>query len=488
MTSKEEFRQFSHAMVDYIIDYHENIKDRPVLPTIKPGYLRPLIPEEAPEEPEQWQDVMKDLERVIMPGVTHWHSPQFHAYFPTACSYPAIVADMLSDAIGCIGFSWIASPACTELEMVMMDWLGKMLNLPEEFLFSGPGKGGGVIQGTASEATLVAILSAKAKAIQDYNKKSSSNNENENAVINEFKSRLVAYASAQAHSSVERAGLLGDVQMRLLEPDQDLSLRGDTLAKAIKEDVAKGLVPFCVVGTLGTTNCCSFDNILEIGKVCQENGIWLHIDAAYAGSAFICPEYRPILNAIEYADSFNFNPHKWMLVNFDCSAMWVKNAHLVADAFNVDPLYLKHQYQGQVPDYRHWHIPLGRRFRSLKLWFVLRLYGQSGLREYIRKHIKQAHEFEDMLENDERFEICSPVKMGLVCFRLKDQNNDINEKLNKKINDNGKIHITPCKVNGKFILRFAVCSRFMESEDIQIAFDEISNVSLDILKSEKSEK
>ena len=167
-----------------------------------------------------------------------------------------------------------------------------MLNLPEEFLFSGPGQGGGVIQGTASEATLVAILSAKAKAIQDYNKQSSSNNENENAVINEFKSRLVAYASAQAHSSVERAGLLGDVQMRLLEPDQDLSLRGDTLAKAIKEDVAKGLVPFCVVGTLGTTNCCSFDNIMEIGKVCQENGIWLHIDAAYAGSAFICPEYR----------------------------------------------------------------------------------------------------------------------------------------------------------------------------------------------------
>lgn len=474
MTSKEEFKAFAHAMVDYIIDYHENIKDRRVLPTVKPGYLRPLIPSEAPEDPETWEEVMKDIDRVIMPGVTHWHSPQFHAYFPTANSYPAIVADMLSDAIGCIGFSWIASPACTELEMVMMDWLGQMLNLPEEFLFCGPGRGGGVIQGTASEATLVALLSAKAKKLEEVGKDAP-----------EAKLKLVAYASAQAHSSVERAGLLGDVIMRLLQPDEDLSLRGETLAKAIKEDLEKGLIPFYVVGTLGTTNCCSYDNLVELGQVCQEYGIWMHVDAAYAGSAFICPEYRPILNGVEYAESFNFNPHKWMLVTFDCSAMWVKDAHSVAGAFNVDPLYLKHQYQGQVPDYRHWHVPLGRRFRSLKMWFVLRLYGQKGLREYVRKHVRQAHEFEEMLLADERFEVTNPVTLGLVCFRLKGSN-ELNENLNKTINDNGKIHVTPCRVGDKFILRFAVCSRFTESEDIQLAYDEISEISKTLLLKDSS--
>lgn len=268
------------------------------------------------------------------------------------------------------------------------------------------------MQGTASEATLVALLSAKAKTVSQF--KETHDDENE---VKAFKSKLVAYASCQAHSSVERAGLLGDVTMRLLEPDQDLSLRGSTLSEAIAKDRASGLVPFFVVATLGTTNCCSFDNIIELGKVSQDNELWMHIDAAYAGSAFICPEYRPILNGIEYADSFNFNPHKWMLVTFDCSAMWVKDSHLIADAFNVDPLYLKHQYQGQVPDYRHWHIPLGRRFRALKMWFVMRLYGQNGLRDYIRKHIRQAHEFETLLLSDERFEICSPVTLGLVCFR-----------------------------------------------------------------------
>ncbi len=217
-----------------------------------------------------------------MPGVTHWHSPHFHAYFPTANSYPALLADMLSDAIGCIGFSWIASPACTELEMVMMDWLGKMLDLPEEFLFSGKGKGGGVIQGTASEATLVALLSAKAKIMQTFDK-------DEKAAV---KNKLVAYASSQSHSSVERAGLLGDVQMRLLEPDEDLSLRGDVLEKAVREDLANGLIPFFLTATLGTTNTLAFDNIKELGPVCEKFNIWMHVDAAYAGSAFVCPEYR----------------------------------------------------------------------------------------------------------------------------------------------------------------------------------------------------
>jgi len=465
MASSEEFREFGKTMIDYVADYLEGIRERKVLPQVSPGYLKELVPAEAPEQGEKWQAVMKDIERVIMPGVTHWHHPQFHAYFPTANSYPGIVADILSGAIACIGFSWIASPACTELEMVTMDWLASALNLPDEFFFSKPGQGGGVIQGTASEATLVAILSARAHAL--------SLKQNEGKMH-----KLVAYCSSQAHSSVERAGMLAGVQMRLLMPDETCSLQGDTLAAAIKEDKAKGLIPFCVVATLGTTNSCGFDNLPDIGAVCQKEDVWLHVDAAYAGSAFICPEHRPLLDGVELAESFNFNPHKWMLVNFDCSAMWVKDSRKIVDAFNVDPLYLKHQHQGAIPDYRHWHIPLGRRFRSLKLWFVMRIYGLEGLRKHIRKQISLATEFAQLVKKDDRFEIPTEPKMGLVCFRLKG-GNDKNQLLNKKINEEAKIHITPAKLSDVYILRFAVCSRFTLSTDIEFAWAEIlRNVEL----------
>ncbi|XP_023323819.1 aromatic-L-amino-acid decarboxylase isoform X2 [Eurytemora carolleeae] len=433
--------------------------DRPVLPQVTPGYLRSLVPDEAPEKGEDWRTVMKDVDRVIMPGVTHWHHPQFHAYFPTANSYPAIVADILSGSIACIGFSWIASPACTELEMVTMDWLGTALNLPKEFLFSGPGNGGGVIQGTASEATLVAILSARAERLKREEAKGKMD-------------RLVAYCSAQAHSSVERAGMLAGIQMRLVEPDENFSLRGDALNAAIEEDKEKGLIPFCVIATLGTTNSCSFDNLPELGRVCLEQDVWLHVDAAYAGSSFICPEFRPLLDGVEFAESFNFNPHKWMLVNFDCSAMWIKDSRKIVDAFNVDPLYLQHRHQGEIPDYRHWHIPLGRRFRSLKIWFVMRIYGLEGLRKHIREQVELANQFAEIVQTDPRFELPTPPRMGLVCFRVK-ASNVVNEKLNKKINEAARIHITPAKIRDKYILRFAVCSRFTVSTDIEFAWTEI---------------
>jgi aromatic-L-amino-acid/L-tryptophan decarboxylase len=322
----------------------------------------------------------------------HLLASQFHAYFPTANSYPAIVADMLSGAIACIGFTWIASPACTELEVVMLDWLGKMLELPSEFLACSGGKGGGVIQGTASEATLVALLGAKAKAMQRV--KAEHPEWDDNTIV----SKLVAYCSGesdersiivrdfhcflladQAHSSVERAGLLGGIKMRKLEAGADLKLHGEVFEAAVKEDLAAGLIPFYVVATLGTTNTCAFDRLDEVGPVGNKYNVWVHVDAAYAGSAFICPEYRHLMKGIETADSFNFNPHKWLLVNFDCSAMWLKDPNWVVNAFNVDPLYLKHDQQGSAPDYRHWQIPLGRRFRALKLWFVLRLYGVENL-------------------------------------------------------------------------------------------------------------
>ena len=373
---------------------------------------------------------------------------------------------MLSGAISCIGFSWIASPACTELEMLTMDWLAKMLQLPDHFLFSSKGPGGGVIQGTASEATLVAVLSARQQAVASYCREHPGE---EPAAV---RSRLVAYGSKQAHSSVERAGLLAGVRMHLLEGDEELRMGGDELAAAVREDRERGLVPCCVVATLGTTSSCAMDHLQELGPVCRDLGLWLHVDAAYAGSAFICPEFRPMLDGIEYADSFNFNPHKWMLVNFDCSAMWLKDASLTVDAFNVDPLYLQHRHQGEIPDYRHWQIPLGRRFRSLKLWFVLRMYGVEGLQEHIRTQVAQAQQFAELVREDGRFELPVPAVMGLVCFRLKGSNT-INEKLNKRINEAGKIHITPSKIREKFILRFAVCSRFTVESDIDFAWQEV---------------
>lgn len=470
-----QFRDFGKAMIDYVANYLENIRERRVLPTVEPGYLRPLLPSEAPQKPDTWQEVMADIEKVIMPGVTHWHSPKFHAYFPTANSYPAIVADILSDGIACIGFSWIASPACTELEVVMMDWLGKMIGLPEEFLACSGGKGGGVIQGTASEATLVALLGAKARAIHHVKK------EHPDWKDADIAEKLVGYTSSQSHSSVERAGLLGGVKLRGLPTDESNRLRGDTLERAIKEDREAGLIPFYVVATLGTTSSCTFDNLEEIGPVCNVNKVWLHIDAAYAGAAFTCPEYRYLMKGVEMADSFDFNPHKWMLVTFDCSAMWLKDPNWLVDAFNVDPLYLKHDQQGSAPDYRHWQIQLGRRFRALKIWFVLRLYGVENIQKHIRKQIGLAHHFEDLVKSDDRFEVTEEVLMGLVCFRLKGQSNEVNERLLKRINARGTIHLVPSKIREMYFLRMAVCSRLTEKEDMDSSWKEVRESADDIL-------
>lgn len=237
---------------------------------------------------------------------------------------------------------------------------------------------------------------------------------------------------------------------------------------------------FQAVATLGTTSSCAFDKLDELGDVCNEHDVWLHVDAAYAGSAFICPEFRYLMAGIEKADSFNFNPHKWMLVNFDCSAMWLKNPNWVVNAFNVDPLYLKHDQQGSAPDYRHWQIPLGRRFRALKLWFVLRLYGIENLQKHIRKHISLAHYFESLVKSDDRFEVTAEVIMGLVCFRLKGSN-ETNEILLKKINGKGVIHLVPSKINDVYFLRLAICSRFSEKEDIDVSWREVSSIADDML-------
>ncbi|XP_029812173.1 aromatic-L-amino-acid decarboxylase isoform X2 [Suricata suricatta] len=440
--NSREFRRRGKEMVDFVADYLEGIEGRQVYPDVQPGYLRPLVPTSAPEEPDTFEDIINDVEKIIMPGA--------------------------------------ASPACTELETVMMDWLGKMLKLPEAFLAGEAGEGGGVIQGSASEATLMALLAARTKVTRRL--QAASPGLTQGAIME----KLVAYSSDQAHSSVERAGLIGGVKLKAIPSDGKFAMRGSALQEALERDKAEGLIPFFVVATLGTTSCCSFDNLLEVGPVCNKEDMWLHIDAAYAGSSFICPEFRHLLNGVEFADSFNFNPHKWLLVNFDCSAMWVKNRTDLIGAFKLDPLYLKHSHQdsGLITDYRHWQLPLGRRFRSLKMWFVFRMYGIKGLQAYIRKHIQLAHEFEHLLHQDPRFEICAEVTLGLVCFRLKGSNK-LNEALLERINSAKKIHLVPCHLKGKFVLRFAICSRTVESTHVRLAWDHISQLASDLLRAEK---
>ncbi|XP_023318683.1 aromatic-L-amino-acid decarboxylase-like [Trichogramma pretiosum] len=471
----EEFRIYGKEMVEYICNYLQTLNDRRVTANVEPGYLKYLLPKEAPMKPESFEQIMKDVENKIMPGVTHWQHSGFHAYFPSGNSFPSILADMLSDAIGCIGFSWASSPACTELESIVLDWYAKALNLPSIFLsdFKEDSvdvcKGGGVIQGSASECILVTMLAARSQALQMLR------NENPTASDAHFLSRLVAYCSTESHSCVEKAAMICLVKLRILNADDQSSLRGHTLETAILEDLSKGLIPFYVSTTLGTTGCCAFDKLIEIGPVVKRfPGTWLHVDGAYAGNSFICPELRYLMDGIEFADSFNTNPNKWLLVNFDCSCLWVRNRLKLTHALAVDPLYLQHANSAESIDYRHWGIPLSRRFRALKLWFVLRSYGICGLQKYIRNHIMLAKQFENKLRSDNRFEILSTVYAGLVCFRLKDSD-EINQDLLANINASGKLHMIPARVKGKYALRFCVVHENANEYEINRALQVISD-------------
>ncbi|KAL3270011.1 hypothetical protein HHI36_009068 [Cryptolaemus montrouzieri] len=478
-----EFKCYGKEMIDYIEGYLENIGERRVTPNIEPGYLKKLLPEEAPLHPEKWEDIMKDIETKIMPGVTHWQHPRFHAYFPSGNSYPSILADMLGAGIGCIGFSWAASPACTELETIVLDWFGKAIGLPTQFLSSTENsRGGGVLQTSASECILVAMLAARAQAIKRL--KQQHPHVEEGVLL----SKLIGYCSREAHSSVEKDAMISFVKLRILEPDDNASLDAKNLRLAMEEDESNGLVPFFVSSTLGTTSSCSFDNIKEIGEVVQEfPGVWLHVDAAYAGNAFICPELKYLLEGIEYADSFNTNPNKFLLTNFDCSCMWVRDRYKLTSALVVDPLYLQHGYSDSTIDYRHWGVPLSRRFRSLKLWFVFRCYGVSGLQAYIRHHIKLAKIFETFVKGDSRFELCNKVVLGLVCFRLRGSDK-LNEKLLSNINESGKLHMVPASQKERYFIRFCVVAQHATESDIEYAWKVITDFASDILDSAKADK
>lgn len=404
-------------MIDEIADYYAALASgsMPVKSAVAPGYLSKLLPAHAPENSESFDSVLADFHAHIMPGVTHWQSPGFFAFFPAHTSPPALLGDMLSDAINCIGFSWVASPACTELETIVVDWLRKLCGLPETF--SPSGMGGGIIQSTASEATLVALLAAKVRALEG----AAGNSELEA----DMSQRLVCYASEHAHASVKKATMVAGLlphQFRLVEaPGPMHSMDADKLSEMMDADTASGKIPFFVCATLGTTSSGAFDPLPGICAAAKRHAAWVHVDAAWAGAAFICEELRGPLKGVEGVDSFDFNPHKWLRVTFDCSAMFVRQRHWLRKALSITPEYLRSpEYDaGLVSDYRDWQIPLGRRFRSLKLWFVLRMYGAEALRAHVRLHCIFAVVFADLVRADARFALAAPVSLSLVCFRYR---------------------------------------------------------------------
>ncbi|KHJ89209.1 pyridoxal-dependent decarboxylase domain protein [Oesophagostomum dentatum] len=453
----EEFRKHGKEMVDFVADFWEKIRERQPLPDVKPGYISDLVPKAPPTQPEEWETIFGDLENVVMNGNTYWQHPHFFAYFPTACSYPAIMADILSGGIAGIGFTWKSGPAMTELEMATLDWLVDVLGLPEHFKNSHSGPGTGIIQNTASDATMIAIMAARARAVEAceglknqsnslfswmagtqlgrivkgivLKKQQETIEDEENGITYPHYhdpalfDKLIAYCSDQAHSSVEKGAMLCGVKLRKLKTGRDYKFKNytitkDTLEQAINEDRARGLIPFIMIATLGTTSTCSMDRLDELGAVCNRENIWLHVDAAYAGSFLICPEFRYMSKGIETVDSFNFNAHKAMLINFDCSPMWFKDGTTAAKYFDVDPVYLKHEHQAVASDYRQ---------------------------------NEQAILFSKLIEEDDIFKLFVPQHLGLVCFRIKDGSNKDNEALCTAINDDHRIHIVPSKVN--FIIR-----------------------------------
>jgi aromatic-L-amino-acid decarboxylase len=448
----DEFRTASARFADWVARYHERVGDLPVQPDIAPGWVRAQLPASPPEQPEPIDDVLVDLDRVVLPALTGWQSPGWYAYFPGNTSFPAILGDLVSSGVGQQGMLWATSPACTEVEAHVLDWVVELLGLPNRFRSSGPG--GGVIQDSASSATLCALVAARERATRT------------GVAIGD----LVAYTSSDAHSSVAKgarvAGLRDD-QLRLVDVDAERAMRPEALAAAIGADRAAGRSPFFVVATSGTTSTCAFDPLDAIGSITEREQVWLHVDAAFAGSAAVCPELRWVHDGLERADSYAFNPHKWLFTTFDCDCFYVADRSSLIDALSITPEYLRNaaSESGEVIDYRDWQIPLGRRFRALKLWFVIRHYGAEGLRHHIREHVRIAQGLAARIGADERFDVLTPPRLSLVCFAHHD-GDAATEALLAALNATRRVHLTGTRVGERQAIRVAVGSAWTEEHHL----------------------
>jgi aromatic-L-amino-acid/L-tryptophan decarboxylase len=457
----DEFRRHGHILVDWMADYLAGVAELPITPEVGPGQVRRAIPAAPPAAGEPFEALFRDFRELIVPGMTHWNHPGWFAYFPCNNSPPSILAEMLTSAMGAQCMSWVTSPAATELEQVVMDWLRQMIGLPPEFV--------GVIQDTASTATLVALLSARERATAG-------------AAGAEGLSGgppLAVYGSAEAHSSVDKAVKLagyGLARLRRIDTDRDFALRPELLERALVDDTAAGIRPACVIASVGTTSSTAIDPVPAIAEICARHGVWLHVDAAYAGPAAIVPELRWIFEGVARADSVVLNPHKWLLTNFDCTAYYVRDPAALLGAFQASPEYLRTAYDPEVVNFRDWGIQLGRRFRALKLWFVLRSYGVEGLQALIRGHVALARELEGWIRQEPGFEVMAPVPLGLVCFRYRPEGlrdldvDDLNRRLLERVNASRRVFLTHTRLGGRYAIRLVVGQRTTERRHVEEAW------------------
>ena len=461
----EEFRRDGYALVDLIADYLDGVGDRRIAPDIEPGDVRAMLPEHPPAEPESWDVVMTDVERIILPTITHWQHPNWFAYFPANVGYPSILGELLSSGLGVQGMSWVTSPACTEVETLMLDWMQELLGLDDRFRSTSE-RGGGAIQGSASEATLVAILAARWRATD--------------GAVNADgdTSKLVAYSTSQAHSSIEkglRIAGVGTDRIRIVEHDAAFAMRADALATAIAADRDAGLVPFFVCSSHGTTSSMAFDPTPAIADLCRDAGAWLHVDGAMSGIAALAPEHRWVNDGIDRADSYCTNPHKWMGVNFDCTLFWTADRVALLGALSILPEYLRSAAaeSGAAIDYRDWQVPLGRRFRALKLWFTLRLEGVAAIQERIRRDVALTQELAAWIDADDRFEIVAPHPLNLVCLRVAGVEGDATERLIESINAAGRHHVTRTVLDDRPTLRVSIGSRATERRHVKALWSDL---------------
>ena len=456
--SPDEFRRRGREVVDWVADYMEQVGDLPIKSRVEPGEIAAKLPLAAPDTPESFDALLADLDDLVMPGITHWQSPGWFAYFPANVSGPSILAELASAGIGAQGMLWATSPALTEVESRVLDWLVDLLGLPESWKTS-VGPGGGVIQMSASDSTHLMHVVARERAIAT------------GAVTDQ----LVAYTSSQAHSSVERgARVAGFRHVRLVDVDADYAMRAGALEAAIAGDRAADLTPAIITSTIGTTGTGAVDTVARIADIASREGAWHHVDAAWAGSAMCLPELRHLQAGSERVDSYTFNPHKWMFTNFDCNVLWVADREPLISTLSIVPPYLRNEASesGAVIDYRDWHVPLGRRFRALKLWWVLRHYGARGIRHHIAEHIRLAADFARRVDDEPALERIAPVHLALVCFAHR-EGNDATDALAAVINTDPSVYVTPSQVGDRRFIRVAVGQTWTTVQDVDRLWDVI---------------
>ncbi|KAI3826008.1 hypothetical protein L1987_00047 [Smallanthus sonchifolius] len=483
----EEFRRQAHLVVDFLADYYSNIEKYPVCSQVKPGYLTKAMPKSAPLQPEPIETILQDVQKHIIPGITHWQSPGFFGYFQSNGSTGNFLGEMLLTGFNTVGFNWLASPAATELEMVVMEWLLKLLQLPKSFSFSSDG--GGVIHGSTCESFVCTLIAAREKKLS------------QSRVERDDLGKLVVYCSDQTHFSLQKACQVvgispNNIRSIRTRRSMNFQLSPKALLMAIESDVKAGLIPLYICLTVGTTPTTAVDPLLTLSDIAKRFHMWAHVDAAYAGSACICPEFRHFLNGVEGVDSFSFNPHKWFLTTLDCCCLWVKERIDLTKALSNDPELLKNKASDtkKVVDYKDWQIALSRRFRAMKLWMVIRSYGVTGLQEVIRKHVKLAKYFEALLFADNKFEVVVPRNFAMVCFRVSplalatvandssnEDSNRLTQTLLESLNGSGVVYMTHAVIEGVYVIRVAIGSTLIEEKHVSMLWDMVQEYASNLL-------